>query len=487
VRDPVLLSDPAQSEGTTMPDRQHGVEPPRGLSNTPRERSYDGRFGRLFQGLAKAPAHDAESAEDAAELREVADAMREAAGDGPDNTSVPAGYVYLGQFVDHDITFDPTSQLQRRNDPDGLLNFRTPRFDLDSVYGSGPDDEPFQYQPGGPHAGFSLLVEDRGGPDLPRNSVGRAIVGDPRNDENGIVSQLHVAFLLLHNRLMDDLTGTVPDPRERFAAAQRSAQWHYQWVIAHDFLRRTVGPDIHADLLRTTPEPGGGMRESVRLRHYRHKVHPYLPVEFSAAAYRFGHSQVRDEYAINTSFRKRLFDPAGDDFRGFQPLRPGWHASWPFFFELDAQPPQPSRAIDSNLAPMLATLQGATGDTADLALRNLLRGAALGLPSGQAVAAEMREEPLDDADLAPTRPGNAPLWFYILREAQVRAGGRHLGPVGGRVVGETLLGLLRADPQSYLQLEPDWEPKLPTRTGEPRSFDMADLLLHAVPGQAVRF
>jgi hypothetical protein len=470
-----------------MPDRQHGLEPPRGLLNTPRERSYDGRFGRLFQGLAKTPAHDPESAEDAAELRAIAESMREAAGDGSDNPSIPAGYVYLGQFVDHDVTFDPTSQLQRRNDPDGLLNFRTPRFDLDSVYGSGPDDEPFQYRPDGPHAGFALLVEDRGGPDLPRNSRDRALIGDPRNDENGIVSQLHVSFLLLHNRLMDDLAPVHADPRERFAAAQRQAQWHYQWVVAHDFLRRTVGPDLHSRLLVTTQEQDGRLRESARLRHYRHKANPYLPVEFSVAAYRFGHSQVRDSYAINGSFTRRLFDPNGDDFRGFKPLRPGWHASWPFFFDLDAAGPQPSRAIDASLVPALASLQGASGDTADLALRNLLRGAALGLPSGQAVAAAMREAPLDDADLAPARPGNAPLWFYVLREAQVRAAGRHLGPVGGRIVGETLLGLLRADPQSYLRIDPEWEPDLPSRGDGPRSFDMTDLLAYAAPDQARRF
>ena len=136
--------------------------------------------------------------------------MREQAGPGGDNDGIPAGYVYLGQFIDHDIRFDPTSQLQRRNDPDGLINFRTPRFDLDSVYGSGPFDEPFQYDPTGPHNGFAMLIENRGGPDLRRNAKGRALIGDPRNDENGIVSQLHVAFLSLHNRRMDDLAGTSP-------------------------------------------------------------------------------------------------------------------------------------------------------------------------------------------------------------------------------------------------------------------------------------
>lgn len=473
-----------------MPDRPHGAQEPRGLSNTPRQRSYDGRFGRMFAALSDQPAHLPDDAGHDNELRNIAQAMREQSGQGQDNAAIPAGYVYLGQFIDHDLTFDPTSQLQRRNDPDGLINFRTPRFDLDSVYGSGPDDEPFQYSPGGPHDGFTFLLEDRGGPDLPRNSAGRALIGDPRNDENGIVSQLHVAFLRLHNRRMDDLAqlnpGQATAPRDRFKQAQRDTQWHFQWVVAHDFLRRTVGGTLHDRLLVQTDEPDGTRQENARLRHYRHKTNPYLPVEFSAAAYRFGHSQVRDDYFINSSFHRRLFDAGGDDFRGFQPLRPGWQASWPFFFDLDGAP-QPSRAIDTGLAQTLTTLQGSEGEAADLALRNLRRGAALGLPSGQAVATLIDVEPLTDADLTPAPPGRAPLWFYVLREAQVLHDGQHLGPVGGRIVGETLLGLLRADPQSYLNVEPAWVPTLPARSGDPRNFDMVDLLTYAVPDQATRF
>lgn len=465
-----------------MPDRLHGELPPRGLENTPRRRTYDGRFGRMFGRLAAQPAQDSEA--DAAVLEALASAMADADGPGTDNARIPSGYVYLGQFVDHDVTFDPSSQLQRRNDVDGLINFRTPRFDLDSLYGSGPDDEPFQYDQGR-HDGFAFLIERDF--DMPRNGRGRAVIGDPRNDENGIVSQLHVAFLKLHNRLLEQEVGNGASPRVAFERAQRLAQWHYQWVVAHDFLRRVIGDQVHDHLLMSTVEPDGQQRESVRLRFYRHKKQPFIPVEFSVAAYRYGHSQVRDRYSINGTFEKPLFSPARDDFRGFQPLRPGWHASWPFFFELDEQGPQHSRAIDTGLAASLRALQGGSGPDADLALRNLKRGAALGLPSGQSVAQQLGEAPLADADLAPAPAGNAPLWFYVLREADVLNGGAHLGPVGGRIVGETLLGLLRADPQSYLQLEPTWTPTLPQSRGEARSFDMSDLLRFAVPDQANRF
>lgn len=477
---------PQPTPAPVMP-RFHGV-PPRGLLNTPRQVSYDGRFGRLFQGLDSA--HDPTSPEDEAALRTIADSMRETDQDSSsDNPAIPSGYTYLGQFVDHDLTFDPTSTLQRRNDEEGLINFRTPRFDLDSIYGSGPVDEPFQYDQT-LHGGLGLLLDARGaGFDMPRNRQDVALIGDPRNDENGIVSQLHVAFLALHNRLLDlvareeGLSG-----QALFDRAQRLAQWHYQWVVVHDFLRRIIGQEMHQRLLTEEAEPGGGTREVLHLRFYRHKRNPYLPVEFSVAAYRYGHSQVRDRYSINRSFNRRVFDPNGDDFRGFQPLRPGWHASWPFFFEIDGQPPQPSRAIDTRLASTLFELQGdAPSDANNLALLNLRRGAALGLPSGQAVAEKLKVEALADAELAPAAAGRVPLWFYVLREAEVVNHGRHLGPVGGRIVGETLLGLLRADPQSYYAIEPTWQPTLPAKSGSARDFDMMDLLQFAVPAQCSRF
>lgn len=141
-----------------MTYRVHAT-PPRGLENTPRTVSYDGRFGRLFQSLAQLPAHDPDSEGDIEELRAIADSMQETTSDpSTDNPAIPSGYTYLGQFVDHDITFDPTSLLDRRNDEEGLINFRTPRFDLDSVYGSGPADEPFQYDPN-IHNGRGLLLE----------------------------------------------------------------------------------------------------------------------------------------------------------------------------------------------------------------------------------------------------------------------------------------------------------------------------------------
>src|SRR2546427_448502 len=71
--------------------------------------------------------------------------------DEEENSGISAGYTYLGQFIDHDLTFDPASSLERQNDPDGLVDFRTPRFDLDCIYGRGPDDQPYLYRRDGLH------------------------------------------------------------------------------------------------------------------------------------------------------------------------------------------------------------------------------------------------------------------------------------------------------------------------------------------------
>ena len=127
-----------------------------------------------------------------------------------ENPRIPAGYTYLGQFIDHDITFDPMSVLQKHNDPDALVDFRTPRFDLDSLYGSGPSDDPFLYESNRPARAASRCSSASTRPtpsssrdDLPRNQQGRALIGDPRNDENIIVSQLHLLFIRFHNNVVD--------------------------------------------------------------------------------------------------------------------------------------------------------------------------------------------------------------------------------------------------------------------------------------------
>ena len=460
----------------TRSARGHGYEM-RGMSHVPVSRLHEGRFGRMFRLPPFVPS-DARIAEIAATIPE------NAAGPTPelDNPTIPAGYTYLGQFIDHDLTFDPASSLERQNDPDALTNFRSPRFDLDCVYGRGPADDPFLYDRASD--GQKMLIgrhddED----DLPRNVQDTALIGDPRNDENIFVSQLQLTMLKFHNRVVDVVSG-VPSLRRGsetvFEAAQRIVRWHYQWLVVHDFLRRTVGEQMLASVLDET-----GPLPRVERRVYDWRNDPFMPVEFSVAAYRFGHSQIRGRYRLNAlvgPLPTFLPGPVGDDplghFGGFRILPPFWTIEWARFFEVDgagADGMQLTRKIDTRLAdPLKALPPEIGGDRPSLIDRNLTRGARMLLPSGQDVAARMGADVLDDDELDLPGNGPAPLWFYVLREAEVRAGGLHLGEVGGRIVAEVFLGLMEADPSSYLRNDPDWRPFLPAATaGE---FTMPDLI-----------
>jgi Animal haem peroxidase len=484
---------------------QHHSTPPRGLEFTPRSILIAGRFGRMFRNLPGLEPADSD-------LKRLAEAMLEApeadedgeqppqpppypGGDGGeqepdfDNPDIPSGYTYVGQFIDHDITFDPVSSLQRQNDPDGLNDFRTPRFDLDSVYGSGPNNDPFLYDQDSRGTKLLLGQNEHGDGDLPRNSQGRALLGDPRNDENVIVSQLHFLFLRFHNKVVDLLASEGLSRDEIFEEAQRRVRWHYQWIVAHDFLRRVAGLEVIDNILVDRPYVAGAgtnaSRKEIDLCFYHWQDQPFMPVEFSAAAYRFGHSMIRPDYRINTTITQEIPIFVGAphpaptaDLRGFRPLPQDWEIDWSFFFEIgEGSHLQPARLIDAKLAHPLVKLPGL--QPAALALRNLRRGKRLALPSGERVAMTMGLVPLAEAELEITSiaeefRGHTPLWFYVLKEAEVRAGGRRLGPVGGRIVAEVLLGLLKGDALSYINVEPNWTPTLPAADAD--DFTMPDLI-----------
>jgi hypothetical protein len=407
---------------------------------------------------------------------------------GLDNPDIPAGYTYLGQFIDHDITFDPVSSLDRQNDPDALNNFRTPRFDLDSLYGRGPADDPFLYDLDSGHR--KMLVDNHDNEDdLPRNVQETALIGDPRNDENIFVAALHMTMLKFHNAVVDLVTAdsTLRQGSEtEFEAAQRIVRWHYQWIVAHDYVRRNCGQAMLDDVLdETGPVP------KVQRDVFEWKYFPYMPVEFSVAAYRFGHSQIRGRYQLNTTVPPLpIFTDGpirGDrlgSFGGFRILPPQWTIEWARFFEVAGagdNERQQTRLIDTRLAgPLMQLPPDVGGDRPSLVIRNLMRGARLLLPSGQDVAAHMGITPLSDAELGLPGGGPAPLWYYVLKEADMQANGRHLGEVGGRIVAEVLLGLLEADPSSYLRLQPTWKPFLPAATTG--DFTMGDLIVFSGHG-----
>ena len=473
---------------TSVEPARHGTAVPRGQRGLPASRG--GRFGRMFADL---PRPDPGSAAVEALVAHMA-----SGGSGEDNHSVSAGYTYLGQFIDHDVTFDPASKLERDNDPDALVNFRTPRFDLDSLYGSGPADQPYLYDWSTPsHGGVKLLVggEPECTPlasvDLPRNRQGRALIGDARNDENVIVSQLHLLFIRFHNRVVDRVRRDCPRiaADELFEQAQRIVRWHYQWIVTHDFLCKVVGTAMAASVL----SPPAGSAPATRRRFYTWEEEPFLPVEFSGAAYRFGHSMVRRTYTLNgRSQSLPIFARSGTDGRhlgGLRRLPAELVIEWERFFAIGAAAPLPSMKIDHHIARALSHVPPGG---ASLPRLNLQRGRALGLPAGRDVACAMGVPPLTDAELylddVPADVVTAeqldallratPLWYYVLCEARKGEaaggeGGQHLGPVGGRIVAEVLVGLLEGDPHSYLRQQPSWTPELPGADGD---FTMCDLV-----------
>ncbi len=411
----------------------------------------------------------------------------------PNNPTMTAGMTFLGQFLDHDLTFDPTSSLARRQDPESIRNFRIPALDLDSVYGGGPGVSPHLYDTSVDRGRTTMLIEEIAGSaavcsdgvartDLPRNSQNTALIGDPRNDENLIVSQLHLAMLRFHNAVVADVRddiGASATPEEIFAEAQRIVRWHYQWIVVHGFLVKTCGAEVVRDVL------------SNGRKFYEWRHQPFVPVEWSVAAYRFGHSQVRPSYRANFGnpsttgpFVAMIFEPAlggadPDDLRGGC-RAPRRFIDWQTFFDFGDGEARPNKAIDTKLSSVLFNLMGmGTGSPVSLAQRNLLRNLTMKLPSGQRVAKAMRLPVLARADLADLTEQDldrrTPLWFYVLKEAEVVGHGTRLGPVGGRIVAEVMIGLIEGDPNSYLAQDPEWRPEY--GTGD--TVTMTDLLTKA--------
>jgi hypothetical protein len=431
----------------------------------------------------------------------------------PDNPSLAeggnmtAGMTFLGQFLDHDITLDSRSPLTSNSDPRRTTNFRTAALDLDSVYGGGPLESPQLYA----RDRITFRIEEiagasavsrRGAPrfDLPRTADRTAIIGDHRNDENVIISQLHLAVLRFHNavveRIQTDPANAGMSPARVFALARRTVRWHYQWIVVHEFLPATIGEPLVAELLRTGPRYYNrgqlGSRERGDTR-----AAPRIPVEFSVAAYRFGHSQVRPSYRLNfgadaaqggAPFFAFVFDASVNvndadpaDLRGGK-RAPRRFVDWQTFFNFGDGNVRPNKTIDIKLSTPLMTLPGSaalpTDGVQSLAARNLMRHVNFGLPSGQAIARKIGAPVLSEIDLQDLRPlgleKSTPLWIYILREAEIIERGMRLGPVGGRIVGEVFIGLLLADHESYLAAQPRWQPTLPS--AEPNRFAMTDLL-----------
>ncbi|MEO5852993.1 MAG: heme peroxidase family protein [Nocardioides sp.] len=453
--------------------------------------------------------------------RKVAIAMM---GGGGGSGDVPAGYTYLGQFVDHDLTFDRTDVVLGEDiTPAELVQGRSPRLDLDSLYGTGPANPGSTqfYAPDGLH----LEVGDtkrigpdtkKTGHDLPRIDGSRtALIPDPRNDENLIVAQTHVAMIRLHNAVVDALS-SVP-AAQRFRQARKKVTLHYQWMLRHDYLPRIVDPAVVDDvftngrvLVEPDPEP---------------TAVPTMPIEFSIAAFRLGHSMVRSAYNWNRRFPGQAgaleymfdFSGLGGQLGGEVRLLSNWLADWRRMYDFTAgghpelAPPgnnvNLAKRIDTLLVDPLknlppSTFGGGAGIPFDdvrrnLAFRNLTRAKMVKLATGQQLAQKLtnlgvavtpltRNEILagnDGAVLVGLDAGQkdavvdrTPLWFYVLREAELNGG--RLAGVGARLVAETIHRAMEGSRFSIVR-SPGFVPDL----GRGPTFEMTDLLLFAFGNQ----
>jgi hypothetical protein len=575
---------PAAAE-ELAPTPPHGAEL-RGMDLVVKSPTTEGRFGFMFKNQ---PPHASGTIEEIVEydgaVKDLGLIMEEqpATGSTADNDrfnenpnpALTSGFTFVGQFVDHDITFDTTPLSDQQADPDATTNFRTPLYDLDAIYGLGPNQNPQLYHPNDrdkfkivettydetngikglvlaqPDVVYypkpALVVRD-----VQRDGAGKAIIADPRNDQQLIVLQMHVAMQMFHNKLVDRMRALRVSPAGVFENARRMARWHYQWMVIHEFLPAIVGKAT-ADAVYKEVENKAPV---INLKYYRPRNRtgrPFIPVEFAVAAYRFGHSITRPRYTVQDVVTTDGTKPVssvplfGDDptsnnnMNGSRPVPARLKIQWSKFFNDPLAKPlnpdgsvprtaRPVRQFDASLAGPLfhlpATVQPDTSSSSLLAQRNLLRGRKMGLPSGQQVARLMGVTPLTNDQLSynhrirvtipipttgtnppanvvnveneydeenanlkatldkPEFAGEAPLWFYILKEAELvgdgtdEGKGRTLGPVGGRIVAEVLVGLLQKDPNSYLYLQPSWKPQLPIARVK-GTFTMADLLMYA--------
>lgn len=456
------------------------------------------RFCRLFP---KGSSQQSEAA-----LAQLGQAMVDEGNSDVGNSELPGGFTYLGQFIDHDISRDESQGFPAEaSTPEQLENFRSPHLDLDSVYGEGPEKSGHLYEADKIHLKIGQTTESGPGfpsmpNDLPRVN-GLATIGDHRNDENLAVAQTHLAFLKFHNKVADQAQGG--SPAERFQNVRKTVTQHYQSIVWHHFVPWIVDQAVYQDICANGRKfyIPGGLKAGEKL---------CMPIEFSVAAYRFGHSLVRNVYEWNRVFNSnpgslakgtleflfKFSHLSGDIGRpsGTATVPTNWIIDWTRFYDFSDNPgvsnhPQSNktRKIDTQLAMKLGDLNEFATQTEEalksLAVRNLLRGQLVGLPTGQEVAAKMGVTPLSQAEIlagphaTELQEGNlhinTPLWYYILRESQVQHDGLRLGHIGSRIVAETFHGLIENSKYSILK-EQLWEPSLHPQNA--KFYTMSDML-----------
>jgi hypothetical protein len=468
-----------------------------------------GKFAKMFPNLCSWTLPKGENAQDYFTRLVVSDFLFTSDGEDIQNECIPAGYTYFGQFLSHDISFDPTSVGERQNDPESIWNYRSPAIDLDSIYGGGPLLSPFLYK--ADRASFQLqsILPTKGDMlffwDFQRTEVGKmAITPDPRNDDNILVSQMAVAIKLLHNHFVLELKAQ-QKREDLFQKAREKTVQYYQWIILNDYLPKILKQGVLKTVLDKKAKHYRSARSFFWERwpavFYRKgrlfqwslfqkktfSFCSYIPVEFSAAAFRFGHSQVANNYIFNQSLKEQplpVMSKPGDS--RIRPL-----VDWRFFFgELSN-----GNLSDKINARFSNTFKQAVfhnqGRSVKLPMLDFLRGWSLQLPSGQRIAQKLNIEPMNATqwskldtqfanflgnDFEKNQFKNStPLWYYILAEAQALEEGARLGTVGSHIVAETIVGILYSDPHSYLNCNPGWMPEKVAKDTN-AGFTIIDLL-----------
>lgn len=454
----------------------------------------------------------------------------------PDISKNPAGYTFLGQFISHDLSFDELGSdfPIKLSELEGLKSKRNPTLELDSLYGCFFDEvkneisNPELYLEDKCRFKLDRTLEESTHPDatfgflndLPRKDQ-TALIGDKRNDENLAIAQTHVAFLRFHNAVVDYLEQKQLVTKDKlFETARVIVIKYYQAVILYDFLPKIVDNDILDQVIiwAKTNDP--------KLNWLEDGKDTFIPIEFSAAAFRFGHSQLQDAYEWNSIFQSPnvngtfenlfLFTGMGrlggftDPQKRFENLIGSWVIDWRRFFDFskyDIQdvPINFSRKIDPNIADTLRQLQefilmdpSIPISQHNLATRNLMRGRSLSLPAGQEVRDQLTAKgklsgkPVLEANeiasdshkehkeiLETSLKGKTPLWYYILREAEVIGEGSRLGTIGSYIVAETIVKLIQRSGISIFDNK--WNPQFSLIPGKNPAdgFEMVDLIKFA--------
>jgi hypothetical protein len=476
-----------------------------GKTNIENEPIMPNRFGRLFPTLLPFRPNDAA-------LDELGKSMVDPANSNS-NSTIPAGYTYLGQFIDHDISKDALGGVDPATLPPKelgeLIQLRTPSLDLDSLYGSGDTEHLVEFDPSD-FAKFAIgiahssagaannfpndLFRDNSSIDKPA----KALIGDPRNDENLAVAQTHLAFMKFHNAVVDVLRRRNLNPNVDAIALRNQAREivvkHYQSIVLHDFLKHFVDNAVYADVI---------VNGNAKFFKVISAELPFMPIEFSAACYRW-HTLIRDDYNWNRVFNANkgtlelLFRFTGlqnqDKQIGFNPgdktLPSNWIVDWTRFYDFT------SRNIPSNglnFTKPIDTLLSATlhsfgppRSPMNLAVKNLIRGSRVGLPCAQDIAWLTGIPALTEQQLlAGTGAQGAilekhefhkktPLWYYLNREAEIAGTGK-FGTLGSTIICEVFHGLTKGSRISILD-ENDWKPDADLLPADPNFYTMPDLL-----------